>query len=131
MKIIVLTDKYIFNVEYQILLNKKREQNQNDLEFKLLKSKWALSIEAFDEMQLIGKDKKKKFNGDEKMIKIKINTGKNKTFFDTRKTLPFKKKTSVDFLFRSEKIARYFIHQIKRIYFDITKNNNIKIVENL
>jgi len=129
-RVIVLSDKYILNVEYQVILNKKTEQNQSDFEFKLLKAKWAISIDSFEEMQLIGKDKKKKFNGDEKMIKIKINNNKNKEF-TKQKNLPFKKKTSVDFIFRNEKIARYFIYQIKRLYFDITKNNNIKIVENL
>ena len=77
-RVIVITDKYILNVEYQVLLNKKTEQNQSDFEFKLLKAKWAISIDSFEEMQLIGKDKKKKFNGDEKMIKIKINNNKNK-----------------------------------------------------
>ena len=82
-------------------------------------------------MQLIGKDKKKSFNGDEKMIKIKINNAKNKDFVSKQKTLTFKKKTSVDFIFRTEKMARYFIYQIKRLYYAITKNNNIKITENL
>ena len=128
-RLIVITDRYILNIEYQVLLNKKSELNQQDFEFKLYKAKWALSIEAFEELQLIGKDKKKKIKGDERMIKIKINNSKNKEFVSKDKNLTFKKKTSVDFIFRNEKIARNFIFQIKRIHFDITRNNTLKIVE--
>ena len=128
-RLIVITDRYILNIEYQVLLNKKSELNQQDFEFKLYKAKWALSIEAFEELQLIGKDKKNKIKGDERMIKIKINNSKNKEFVSKDKNLTFKKKTSVDFIFRNEKIARNFIFQIKRIHFDITRNNTLKIVE--
>lgn len=127
-RIIVLTDKYLLNVEYQLILNKKVEQNQHGIDFKLHKPKWALYIGSFDELQLVGKDKKKKLN--DLMIKIKLNSKKNKDFV-TKQKLPYKSKSSVDFIFPSEKICRFFIYQIKRLYFDITKTNNIKITENL
>ena len=125
-RIIVLTDKYLLNVEYQILVNKKGEQNQHGIDLKLYKAKWSLFIGSFEELQLIGKDKKKKLP--DLMIKIKLNTKKNKDFASKQK-LPYKSKNAVDLIFPSEKICRYFIYQIKRLYYDITKTNNIKITE--
>ena len=125
-RIIVLTDKYLLNVEYQILVNKKGEQNQHGVDLKLYKAKWSLFIGSFEELQLIGKDKKKKLP--DLMIKIKLNTKKNKDFASKQK-LPYKSKNAVDLIFPSEKICRYFIYQIKRLYYDITKTNNIKITE--
>ena len=130
-RLIVITDKYLLNIEYQVNIKKKSELNQQDFEFKLSKAKWALSIDAFEELQLIGNDIKSKIKGTEdRMIRIKINNSKNKEFVNKNKNLTYKKKTSVDFIFRNEKIARYFIFQIKRLYFDITRNNNLKIIEN-
>ena len=127
-RIIVLTDKYISNIEYQIILNKKTEQNQHNFEFKIHKQKWCLFIGSFEEVQLIGKDKKKKLI--DLMIKIKLNSKKNKDFIQKQK-LPYKSKSSVDFIFPNERICRFFIYQIKRLYYDITNTNNIKITENL
>ena len=128
-RLIVLTDKYILNVEYQISFIKKAEVTPQDFEFKLVKTKWALSIDSFEEMQIIRKDKKKKLKLNEIIIKIKINSAKNKDFVTKQKNLPFKKKTSVDFIFRNEKIGLFFVYQIKRLFFDINKTNNIKISE--
>ena len=82
-RIIVLTDKYISNVEYQILPNKKTEPTQHDFEFKIHKPKWSLFIGSFEELQLIGKDKKKKLI--DLMIKIKLNSKKNKDFIQKQK----------------------------------------------
>lgn len=125
-RIIVLTDKYILNVEYQLLANKKGEQNQHGVDLKIYKAKWSLYIGSFEELQLIGKDKKKKLPY--LMIKIKLNSKKNKEFVSKEK-LPYKSKSSVDLIFPSEKICRYFIYQIKRLFYDIKKTNNIKITE--
>jgi len=127
-RIVVLTDKYLINIEYQISLNKKVEQNQHAIDFKIYKVKWTLFIGAFEELQLIGRDKKKKLS--DLMIKIKLNSKKNKDFASKQK-LPYKSKSAVDFVFFNEKLSRYFIYQIKRLYYDITKTNNIKITENL
>ena len=131
-RLIVITDKYLLNIEYQVNISKKSELNQQDFEFKLSKAKWALSIDAFEELQLIGNDIKSKIKvGDDRMIRIKINNSKNKEFVNKNKNLTYKKKTSFDFIFRNEKISIYFIFQIKRLYFDITRNNNLKIIENI
>ena len=128
-RLIILTDKYLLNVEYQINFNKKTDPTPKDFEFKIVKSKWAISIDSFEEMQIMGKDKKKKMKSNDMMIKIKISTKKNKEFFNKQKTLPFKNKSSVDFIFNSEKLGRFFIYQIKRLFFDITKTNSIKVIE--
>jgi hypothetical protein len=127
-KMVVLTDKYLINIEYQISLNKKAEQNQHAIDFKIYKVKWTLFIETFEELQFIGRDKKKKLP--DLMIKIKLNSKKNKDFANKQK-LPYKSKSAFDFVFFNEKVSRYFIYQIKRLYYDITKTNNIKVTENL
>ena len=81
-----------------------------------------------EEIQLIGKDKKKKL--EHPMIRLKYNTKKNKELAKKQK-MEYKNKNSVDFIFIKEKICRFFIYQIKRLFYEITKNNNIKITENL
>ena len=129
-RLIVLTDKYLLNIEYQINIMKKQELTPQDFELKLSKAKWILSIDSFEEMQMGGKNKKNKLSANEFMIKIKINNTKNKDFAK-QNNLPYKKKTSVDFIFRNEKMCRFFVYQIKRLFFDINKTNNIKIIENV
>ena len=128
-RIILLTNQYILNIEYQFNDNKKNDISLHDYDYKLSKPKWALSISAFDEMQLIGRDKKKK-KTNYLMIKIKINQKENKDFVNRNK-LPYKNKNFVEFIFYDENICRFFIYQIKRIYFDISNKKFIKITENI
>ncbi len=59
-RVIVLTNEYILNIDYQIIINKKNDISGNEFIFKLHKPKWALSIKSFEELQLIEKDKKNK-----------------------------------------------------------------------
>ena len=128
-RIIVLTDKYLSNFDYEITLNKKNEnQKIQEYDYKLQKIKWALYIGAFEELTLIGKNKKKKSNF--LSVKIKINKQLNKTFINKNK-LPYKNKTTIEFVFHFEKVCRFFIYQIKRIHFDCGENKNLKIIENL
>lgn len=124
-RVIVLTNEYILNIDYQIIINKKNEFG-NEFVFKLFKPKWALSIKSFEELQLIEKDKKKKTNYH--MIKIKVNQKENKNYV-TDKKLPFKNKSYTDFIFQSEKICRYFIFQIKRLYYNLNEKRYIKVTE--
>ena len=126
-RVIVLTNEYILNVDYQILItNKKNDINGNEFTFKLHKPKWALSIKSFEELQLIEKDKKKK--NSYFMIKIKVNQKENKNYVNEKK-LPFKNKSSTDFIFQNEKICRFFIFQIKRLYFNLNEKKYIKVTE--
>ena len=127
-RVIVLTNEFILNVDYQILINKTNDINGNQFIFKLHKPKWALSIKSFEELQLIEKDKKKK--NSYFMIKIKINQKENKTYIEkNEKKLPFKNKSSTDFIFQNEKICRFFIFQIKRLYFNLNDKKYIKVTE--
>lgn len=128
-RIILITNQYILNIEYQFNDPKKGDASLHDYDYKLSKPKWALSIAAFDEMQLIGRDKKKK-KLNYIIIKIKINQKENKDFVYSNK-LPYKNKSSVEFIFQEEKICRLFIYQIRRIYYKITTKKTIKITENL
>ena len=128
-RIILLTNQYILNIEYYFNDNKKNDPSLHDYDYKLYKTKWALSINAFEEMQLIGRDKKKK-KLNYIMIKIKINQKLNKDFVNKNK-LPYKSKSSVEFIFHEENICRFFIYQIKKIFYDISNKKIIKIVENL
>ena len=125
-RLIVLTDEFILNIDYQIvLLPKKNDFGGKEFDFKLHKPKWALSIKSFEELQLI---KKKKTN--DYMIKIKVNQKENKTYVNEHK-LPFKNKTSTDFIFRNEKMCRFFIFQIKRLYYNLNEKRYIKVTESL
>ena len=125
-RVIVLTNEYILNIDYQIIINKKNDINGNEFVFKLHKPKWALSIKSFEELQLIEKDKKKQTNYF--MIKIKVNQKENKTYVNDKK-LPFKNKSSTDFIFQNEKICRFFIFQIKRLYYNLNDKKYIKVTE--
>lgn len=113
-RVIVLTNEYILNIDYQII--KGKEPGAPEFSFKLHKPKWALSIKSFEELQLIEKDKKKKTPSF--MIKIKVNKNDNKTYVMEKK-LPFKNKNSTDFMFQNEKSCRYFIFQIKKLYYNL------------
>jgi hypothetical protein len=125
-RVIVLTNEYILNIDYQIIINKKNDISGNEFVFKLHKPKWALSIKSFEELQLIEKDKKKQTNYF--MIKIKVNQKENKTYVNDKK-LPFKNKSSTDFIFQTEKICRFFIFQIKRLYYNLNDKRYIKVTE--
>ena len=125
-RVIVLTNEYILNIDYQIIINKKNDINGNEFIFKLHKPKWALSIKSFEELQLIEKDKKKQTNYF--MIKIKVNQKENKNYVNEKK-LPFKNKSSTDFIFQNEKICRFFIFQIKRLYYNLNEKRYIKVTE--
>ena len=125
-RVIVLTNEFILNIDYQIIINKKNDIEGNEFTFKLHKPKWALSIKSFEELQLIEKDKKKKTNYF--MIKIKVNQKENKTYVNEKK-LPFKNKSSTDFIFQNEKICRFFIFQIKRLYYSFGDKKYIKVTE--
>jgi hypothetical protein len=126
-RVIVLTNEFILNIDYQIIITKKNDITGNEFVFKLHKPKWALCIKSFEELQLIEKDKKKKTNYF--MIKIKINQKENKNYVNEKK-LPFKNKSSTDFIFQNEKICRFFIFQIKRLYYNIFGDKKfIKITE--
>lgn len=127
-RIIVLTDKYLSNFDYDIALNKKSENQMQIYDYKLQKIKWALYIGAFEELQLIGKNKKKKTNY--LTIKIKINKQINKSFI-TKNNLSYKNKTSIEFIFHYEKVCRFFIFQVKRLHYDCGENKVLKIIENL
>lgn len=127
-RIIVLTNKYLSNFDYDITLTKKNETQMQEYEYKLQKIKWALYIGAFEELTLIGKNKKKKTNY--LTIKIKINKQINKTFINNNK-LPYKNKTSIEFVFHFEKVCRFFIYQIRRIHSDCGENKILKVTENL
>ena len=127
-RIIVLTDKYLSNFDYDITLNKKSENQMQIYDYKLQKIKWALYIGAFEELQLIGKNKKKKTNY--LTIKIKINKQINKSFI-TKNNLSYKNKTSIEFIFHYEKVCRFFIFQVKRLHYDCGENKVLKIIENL
>ena len=123
-RVIVLTDEFILNIDYQIiLLPKKKDFGGKEFDFKWHKPKWALSIKSFEELQLI---KKKKTN--DYMIKIKVNQKENKTYVNLHK-LPFKNKTSTDFIFQNEKICRFFIFQIKRLYYNLNNQNDKKYIK--
>ena len=125
-RVIVLTDEFILNIDYQIvLLPKRNDFGGKEFDFKLHKPKWALSIKCFEELQLI---KKKKTN--DYMIKIKVNQKENKTYVNEHK-LPFKNKTSTDFIFQNEKMCRFFIFQIKRLYYNLNEKRYIKVTESL
>lgn len=125
-RVIVLTNEYILNIEYQFSISKKNDIHGNDISFKLNKPKWALSISSFEELQLIEKDKNKKTNYF--MIKIKINQKENKDYINKYK-LPFKNKSSTEFIFQNEKICRFFIFQIKRLYYIHSSKKTLKITE--
>lgn len=125
-RVIVLTNEFILNIDYQIIINKKNDISGNEFIFKLHKPKWALSIKSFEELQLIEKDKKKKTNY--YMIKIKVNQKENKNYVNDKK-LPFKNKSSTDFIFQNEKICRFFIFQIKRLYYNLNDKKYIKVIE--
>lgn len=126
-RVIVLTNEYILNIDYQIQINKKNDIFGNEFVFKLHKPKWALSIKSFEELQLIEKDKKKSTRYF--MIKIKVNQKENKTYVNNNK-LPFKNKSSTDFIFQNEKTCRFFIFQIKRLYYSLnTDKKYIKVTE--
>ena len=125
-RVIVLTNEYILNIDYQIIINKKNDISGNEFIFKLHKPKWALSIKSFEELQLIEKDKKKQTNYF--MIKIKVNQKENKNYVNEKK-LPFKNKSSTDFIFQNEKICRFFIFQIKRLYYSLNEKKYIKVTE--
>jgi hypothetical protein len=127
-RVILLSERYLLNIEYQIIINKKAENLADKFDLKYSKPKWAIYFEALEEIQLIGKDKKKKL--EHPMIRLKYNTKKNKELAKKQK-MEYKNKNSVDFIFIKEKICRFFIYQIKRLFYEITKNNNIKITENL
>ena len=123
-RVIVLTDEYILNIDYQIILvNKKTEIGGNEITFKLHKPKWALAIKSFEELQLVKKKKTNDF-----MIKIKVNQKENKTYVNEHK-LPFKNKSSTDFIFQNEKICRFFIFQIKRLFYNLYSNNDKKYIK--
>ena len=123
-RVIVLTDEFILNIDYQILQGKKNDFGGNEFVFKLHKPKWALGIKCFEELQLVKKKKTNDF-----MIKIKVNDKENKDYVNKNK-LYYKKKTSTEFIFQNEKICRFFIFQIKRLYYNAVKKY-IKVVENL
>jgi hypothetical protein len=125
-RVIVLTNEFIFNIEYQILNDKKKEGGGNDFNLRLHKPKWALSIKSFEELQIIEKDKKKKTSYF--MIKIKINQKENKTYVNEKK-LPYKSKSSTEFIFQNEKTCRFFVFQIKRLYYDLNDKKYIKVTE--
>ena len=125
-RVIVLTNEFILNIDYQIIINKKNDVGGNEFTFKLHKPKWALSVKSFEELQLIEKDKKKKTNYF--MIKIKINQNENKKYVNDKK-LPYKNKSSTEFIFQNEKICRFFIFQIKRLYFNLNDKKYIKVTE--
>ena len=127
-RVILLSERYLLNIEYQIIINKKAENLADKFDLKYSKPKWAIYFEALEEIQLIGKNKKKKL--EHPMIRLKYNTKKNKELAKKQK-MEYKNKNSVDFIFIKEKICRFFIYQIKRLFYEITKNNNIKITENL
>ena len=127
-RVIVLTDEYILNIDYQIVINKKNDIIGNEFVFKLHKPKWALSINSFEELQLKVKDQKKV--SPNFMIKIKINQKINKKYISNTK-LPFKNKSSTDFIFQNEQNCRFFIFQIKRLYFKLNSGKKyIKVTEN-
>ena len=125
-RVIVLTNEYILNIDYQIIINKKNDIFGNEFVFKLHKPKWALSIKSFEELQLIEKDKKKSTRYF--MIKIKVNQKENKNYVNDKK-LPFKNKSSTDVIFQNEKICRFFIFQIKRLYYSLNEKKYIKVTE--
>ena len=124
-RVIVLTNEFILNIDYQIVAGKKTEFGQ-EFNFKFSKPKWAMSIKSFEELQLIETDKKKKTNYH--MIKIKVNQKENKAYV-TDKKLPFKNKSSTDFIFQSDKLCRYFIFQIKRLYYNLNEKKYIKVTQ--
>ena len=62
------------------------------------------------------------------MIKIKINQNENKKYVNDKK-LPYKNKSSTEFIFQNEKICRFFIFQIKRLYFNLNDKKYIKVTE--
>jgi hypothetical protein len=120
-RVIVLTNEFILNIDYQII-----KKNENEFIFKLHKAKWALSIKSFEELQLVEKEKKK----NNFVIKIKVNQKENKNYVNENK-LPFKNKSSTEFIFQNEKICRFFIFQIKRLYasFGLGDKKFINVIE--
>lgn len=119
-RVIVLTNEHILNIDYQII-----KKNDIEFTFKLHKAKWALSIKSFEELQLVEKEKKKQ----NFVIKIKINQKENKTNVNNDKKLPFKNKNQTEFIFQNEKICRFFIFQIKRIYATFGEKKFINVIE--
>ena len=62
------------------------------------------------------------------MIKIKVNQKENKNYINERK-LPFKNKSSIELIFQNEKTCRFFIFEIKRLYYDLNDKKYIKVTE--
>lgn len=118
-RVIVLTNEYILNIDYQII-----KKNDSEFMFKLHKPKWALYIKSFEELQLVEKEKKKQ----NFVIKIKINQKENRSYVNDKK-LPFKNKSSTEFIFQNEKICRFFIFQIKRLYSAFGEKKFINVIE--
>lgn len=109
-RVMVLTDKFILNIEYSSNLGKSYDI------IKLHKPKWAVAIESFEELQVSSKEKKKGYL----MLKIRINTSTNKKIV-TESKYTFKNKSNTEFMFDNEQKMNLFIFQIKRLYFLHTK----------
>ena len=110
-RVMVLTNQFILNVEYAITINKNTTNiYESQMTFNLHKPKWAISIEAFEELSTIEKEKKK----GNLLVKIRINKDENKKNV-TSKKLPYKNKTATEFMFYDEKSFHLFIFLIKKL----------------
>lgn len=116
-KILVLTNEFIINIEYQILGGKKGEE----LSYKLTKMKSVFSIKSLEEIIVSEKDRKK---SGESIIKIRINSKTNKTYCGDKK-LPFKNDSNVEIQFQNENDCNYFIYQIKKLFYNLSDKKYI------
>lgn len=117
-RVILLTDKYIMNINYESVLDKKTY----DI-IKLKKPKWAIYIGAFTEMVISDKERKKK----NYVLKISIDGKLNKSVI-TKTKYPFKSKSSTDFMFDDDESMDAFIFHVKRLYF-LLNNKYIPLKE--
>ena len=111
-RVMVITNQFILNIEYTITIVKHNNIWESEMIFKLHKPKWAISIEAFEELSTVEKEKKK----GNLLVKIRINKDENKKIV-TERRLPHKNKNQTEFMFYDEKSYHLFIFLIKKLSF--------------
>ena len=109
-RVMVVTNQFILNVDYSISFVKHPNVYENEMIFKVHKPKWAISIQAFEGLSTVEKEKQK----GNLVVKIRINKDENKKNV-TSKKLPYKNKTATEFMFYDEKSFHLFIFLIKKL----------------
>lgn len=116
-RVIVLTDRFIFNIEYSLKNSGEDIKIGTNCLFELKEAKWAIPIECFQELIVQSKE--------ECSLKIVVNQGLGKKIAK-KNNLPEKDRGDIDLIFYYVNNFSNFIFNVKRLYFSI-KNENLKI----